>query len=91
MTGITAFALRRALSLREKIEKLEFELHRRLSGRPNGAAGESLPARRVSRASTADKKAVKRKMSAAARVRKTAAARARSKRGKAAGRRTLAG
>jgi hypothetical protein len=89
MTNLTATQLRRALSLRERIDELESELNqvfgnssvlRAPSARQSGA--EAKPSR-------IGKRKTRRAMSAATKARIAAAARKRWKLAKAAGKRTL--
>ena len=83
MTNLSVAQLRRALSLREKIDELESELSKLLgsaSAGPNGSAARRVPVAAVK---------PKRTMSAAGRARIAAAARKRWRKAKAAGKRTL--
>ena len=85
LTDLTAPQLRKAATLKEKIDELESEL-RQILGTPQQPSGRS----RALRTTTEPVRAQKRhKMSPAARAKIAAAARARWKKAKAAGRNTL--
>jgi hypothetical protein len=91
MTNLTSVQLRQALSLREKIDKLESELATllditpiaRRAKTPGSSAGDETNGKAAKKA--------KRTMSAAGRARIAAAARKRWKLAKAAGKSSLAG
>jgi hypothetical protein len=91
MTTLTSAQLRQALSLREKIDKLELELATLLGSTPT--ARRSKPPARSSAEDEMNGKAAKktkRTMSAAGRAKIAAAARKRWKLAKAAGKSSLA-
>jgi hypothetical protein len=80
--NISASELRRAAAIKDKVEALQAELDKILAGHDVGTTVS--PASKVSR-----KKGVRRKMSAAARARIAAGARARWAKAKAAGKNRL--